>query len=128
MLQGIHYDLGKTEFLVKGFTKGFRVGHQGELPSGCSKNHTKTAHKCHIVQYKLNKEIWASRIAGPFDQPPLPNFILNPLGLVPKTSDDGCILPEEEPNNPSSYCVITDLCKSGLNACIPKEDATVQYT
>ncbi len=67
-------------------------------------------------------------MAGPFKDPPLPDFVLNPLGLVPKTSDDGRNLPEVDPFNPSSYRVITDLRKSGLNATIPKDEATIQYT
>ncbi|KAJ1206227.1 hypothetical protein NDU88_001636 [Pleurodeles waltl] len=37
-----------------------------------------------VVQEKLQKELQLGRVAGPFAQPPLPNFIVSPLGIVPK--------------------------------------------
>ncbi|KAJ1154308.1 hypothetical protein NDU88_007061 [Pleurodeles waltl] len=37
-----------------------------------------------VVQEKLEKERQLGRVAGPFTQPPLPNFIVSPLGIVPK--------------------------------------------
>lgn len=36
------------------------------------------------VDTKLNKELQENRIAGPFLAPPLPNFHVSPLGVVPK--------------------------------------------
>ncbi|KAJ1173606.1 hypothetical protein NDU88_005435 [Pleurodeles waltl] len=37
-----------------------------------------------IVQEKLEMELQLGRVAGPFARPPLPNFIVSPLGIVPK--------------------------------------------
>ena len=36
------------------------------------------------VSAKLAKELAAGRIAGPFGVPPFPDFMISPLGLVPK--------------------------------------------
>ncbi|KAJ1128642.1 hypothetical protein NDU88_007017 [Pleurodeles waltl] len=37
-----------------------------------------------VVQEKLEKERLLGRVDGPFSQPPLPSFIVSPLGIVPK--------------------------------------------
>lgn len=37
-----------------------------------------------IVRAKLLKEIGDGRIAGPFQNPPFPNFRVSPLGIIPK--------------------------------------------
>lgn len=54
-------------------------------------------------------------------------LVANPIGLVPKTSEDGQDLPRVAPHNPSSYRFITDLCRSGMNVCIPQDQTQVQY-
>ncbi len=98
------------------------------MPPGYACQLQTTQGKDHLVIKKLNKEILVGRIVGPFLEPPLKDFVINPLGLVPKTSDTGQHLPTLYPDDEKSYCLITDLRKSGLNAGIPKERATVQYT
>ena len=40
------------------------------------------------VKSKLEKEISAARMAGPFDSVPLPNLQISPIGLVPKKNGD----------------------------------------
>ncbi len=81
-----------------------------------------------VVFEKINKELKASRWAGLFNQIPIQGMVCNPLGLVPKMTDDGRDLPDLFPYQSSSYRLITDLRKSGVNAHIPKQEATVQYT
>ena len=39
-----------------------------------------------ILQTKIDREIAAGRVAGPFHTPPFENFRVSPLGLVPKRS------------------------------------------
>lgn len=69
-----------------------------------------------INEYIL-KGIQAQRIAGPFDDPPLTNFVTSPLGIVPK-SEVG------------KYRVIHDLSfpeGQSVNTYIPRENSEVQY-
>ncbi len=51
----------------------------------------------------------------------------NPIGLVPKTNEEGKNLLELDPHNPSSYRIISDLRKSKVNLGIVKEKAKVEY-
>jgi len=41
-----------------------------------------------IVTQNLATEIALGRVAGPFSQPPFPNFQVSPIGLVPKKHSD----------------------------------------
>ncbi len=126
MLESIHYDEGKTKYLVQGFKQGFCIGHKGTLAKGNPKNHRIVAQYPHVIAHKL-KELCQGRIAGPFKTKPVKNFINNPLGLVPKTTESGDCLLELYPGVPSSYHMITDLKKSGVNATIPKDCSSVKY-
>ncbi len=80
-----------------------------------------------IIQ-KLNKEVKAGRMAGPFLDPPLACTVTNPLGLVPKMNEEGLDLPGLYLDQESSYHMITDLHRSRVNAGIPNEFTKVQYT
>ncbi len=128
LLRGINYDMDKTEFLVEGFREGFKIGHKGSTPPGYPRNHKVVSKKPWVVAYKLNKDLVKCRIAGPFETPPLGDFVLNPLGLVPKTTEDGRDLPSIALDNPSSYRMITDMRKSKVNEGIPSNLTKVQYT
>lgn len=128
LLHEIHYESEKINFLVEGFSDGFRIGHQGERPPGYPQNHAKAEARPHVVYAKLNKELAAGRYAGPFTQPPFCDLVLNPLCLVPKTTDDGRDLPSIKLQDPASYRLISDLRKSRVNKTIPTELASVQYT
>ena len=41
-----------------------------------------------VVTEKINVEVAAGRVAGPFDTPPFNDMIISPLGLVPKKFDN----------------------------------------
>ncbi len=113
---------------MDGFTKGFHLGHEGPRSTKLGKNHKSADEFPNVIREKLNKELRASRFAGPFQDPPFETYTINPLGLVPKTTDDGRDLPVLYPQDPGSYCLITDLRRSGINSAIPREVATVKYT
>ena len=69
-----------------------------------------------MVDTLINKEVELCRVAGPFEHPPMPNFHVSPLGLVPKS--DG------------TYRLIHDLSAprgSSVNDAIPKENVSVVY-
>ena len=64
-----------------------------------------------VVHAKLKEELKMNRIAGPFEEPPLDNFRISPLGCVPKKEQN-------------SFRIIHDLSYpkgNSLNAFIPQE-------
>ena len=67
---------------------------------------------------KIQAEIDAGRVQGPFNQPPLPNLALSPIGLVPKK-----ILGEFRLIHHLSYPA-----RTSVNDGIPDSAATVVYT
>ena len=63
---------------------GARIGFQGQRAPRFSKN-LPTAHADPTtVSSNLATEVSLGRVAGPFDNPPFPNFQVSPIGLVPK--------------------------------------------
>lgn len=71
-----------------------------------------------IVDQKLLKEVKLGRIAGPFSEPPFPEYFnVSPIGLQPK-------------KNPGDYRLIHHLSHphgNSVNHYIPEELTTVQY-
>ncbi len=92
-----------------------------------TKNHLSAVNRVDIVQKKIDKEVQAKCFIGPFASKLYTNLIVNPLGLVPKTTDNGWDLPKLFPDEESSYHLITDLCKSTVNSYIPDKFMKVQY-
>lgn len=78
------YTSEAREFLYKGFTEGFRIPHSGDRPTGIPSNLPSALQHFQVVEEKLNKEIKANRIAGPFRQIPCENYVCSPIGIVPK--------------------------------------------
>jgi hypothetical protein len=72
-----------TTFLVEGFTTGFKIPFTGKE---VSTNLKSAKENIDILQTKIDREITAGRVAGPFRTPPFGNFRVSPLGLVPKRS------------------------------------------
>ena len=78
------YDEDKAQFLIDGFSKGFRVGFQGSCNNTVPPN-LKSAHEMpDVVTEHIQKELHAGRIAGPFKIPPFKHFQCSPIGLVEK--------------------------------------------
>ena len=72
------YDHSTVEFLRRGVTEGFSIHLDGDLTEIVFKNLLLALKQPAVVEAKLSKEIEAARIAGPFETPPFPKF------LVPK--------------------------------------------
>ena len=71
--------------LMFGFSFGFRIHIQGaERSSFEARNLRSALNNPKAVDSKLNKELEAGRLAGPFISPPLKYFRVSPLGLDPK--------------------------------------------
>ena len=111
------YSPSLKQFLVNGFSCGFRIGFAGERQFFESPNLKSALEKPDIVISKLNKELEAGRIAGPFAVPPFPNFRCSPLGIVPK-------------KDPSEFRLIHHLSYpqgSSVNDFIPDDCSSVRY-
>lgn len=110
------YNEEKTEFLVQGFSEGFKVGFSGEVNSQVPKNLKSAYDMPEVINKKIEKEILAGRIAGPFKKPPFKEFQCSPIGVVPKKDGD--------------YRFIHHLSfpeGSSINDQIDEEWATVSY-
>ena len=111
------YDQESSDYLITGVSKGFSLGTVGVVTPSVSPNHSSVSPtSVKFIQTKLDKEISLGRIKGPYNEPPLSDFISSPLGVVPK----------KEPN---SFRLIHNLSFGGLhgsvNSFIPFENSTV---
>jgi hypothetical protein len=108
----------EQHYIINGFTQGFRVMFSSAPFSAVHGNHPSARDLPDTLAALVEKERLADRIAGPFDSPPLDQFVVSPLGLVPK----------EEPN---TFRLIHDLSfpRDGLsvNQGIDPIDAAVSY-
>lgn len=86
LLANIHH--ADSSFLVEGFRNGFSIPSKLDLPPISDiKNHSSSLSNPSIVSAKILQEVKLNRVSGPFDNPPLNNLILSPLGLVPKKAE-----------------------------------------
>jgi len=115
LLQG--YPDDEKEYLINGFTNGFLIPFKGPIPPLCQKNLPSATKHPQVIQNKLEKEIFKGRIAGPFIKPPLPDFIVSPLGVVPKKTPGEFRVIHHE-SYPSG---------SSVNDGIPKSLTSVHY-
>ncbi len=76
--------LDSVKFLISGFSHGFRLHFQGPRQPLNSKNLSSAVQNPQVVDKKLEQELAANRLAGPFTIPPFQSFCVSPLGLVPK--------------------------------------------
>ena len=111
------YDPSIADRLVSGFQNGFQLHFQGQRLSRSSHNLQSAFENMSVVNNKLEKEILAGRIAGPFNEPPFSSFIISPLGVVPKKT-------------PGEFRMIHHLSfpnGASVNDGIPAEFSSVQY-
>ena len=111
------YNEKDKEILVRGFVGGFDVGYVGGISARDCKNLVSAFDLPHIVDKKIRKEVLKGRIAGPFQQPPFPDFHISPLGVVPK-------------KDPGTYRLIHHLSHPkgvSVNDHIPDEVVKVRY-
>lgn len=98
---------------------GADVGFTGRRVARFSRNLPTALSQPNIVSENLSREVALGRVAGPFPSPPLPNFQVSPIGLVPK-------------KHSTKFRTIFHLSfpKSGetsINSSISKEDFSLQY-
>ena len=118
MLNEAGYDFVKTQFLVDGFSQGFRLNCSCSPSTMLSHNLQSAQQHPEVVTQKLMKELDAERIAGPFEAPPFNNFVCSPLGVCPK-------------KKPGSFRLIHHLSYpegKSVNDGISGFDSSVSYT
>ena len=111
------YDPTSKLFLTQGFTAGFRIPYEGPRNFRFSKNLSSLKGQETVLTDRINLELAAGRIAGPFSEPPFPNIQVSPLGLVPKKA-------------PNEFRLIHHLSYpegNSINDYIPSQFCTVQY-
>ncbi|XP_077977132.1 uncharacterized protein LOC144432735 [Glandiceps talaboti] len=114
-LQG--YPAQLNNYLLEGFSDGFLINFFGKHVNFQASNLKSALANPEIVQKKLQKELEAGRLAGPFLSPPFPVFRVSPLGVVPK-------------KDPNEFRLIHHLsypAGSSVNDGIPHKFASVQY-
>ena len=112
------YDTHLSKYLVHGFKYGFKIHNMAFTPRDVDKNLRTATYMPHIVEKKIDKELTAGRIVGPFHHSPFSDFMISPLGL-------------REKKVPGEYRVIHDLSYpqgQSVNSGIPREFATVSYS
>lgn len=72
--------------MISGFAKGFKLGFKGPRLSSSCNNLKSCLDFPNIVTDKLQAEITANRLKGPFLSRPFPTLQMSPIGLVPKKS------------------------------------------
>ena len=106
------------DYIVQGISKGFILHFEGEQMPLTSSNSTSVLQNHHIVKEKIQHELAQGRIAGPFSQPPFPNFKCSPLAL-------------REKSTPGKYRLLHNLSYpydlTSVNSNIPRTQSTVQY-
>ena len=85
-LKSANYPKNLTDSLVHGFTHGFRLGHFGKPITNTVRQSHLTDNLKNKLLEKLNNEVTARRIRGPFDQPPFENFQISPITIRKKST------------------------------------------
>ena len=114
------YDLEKSLYLTSGFTQGFSIEFQGEERLSIDDNNPRLpADLVPVMERKVREEIQAGRIKGPFSSPPLQDFRVSPIKVVPKKT-------------PGSFRFIHNLSfpydeGMSVNSSIPRDRVSVRY-
>eukprot|EP00111_Clytia_hemisphaerica_P017124 TCONS_00050701-protein len=106
-----------VEFLIQGFSHGFRLGFGNSPLSHTGRNNSSATLVSDKVSASILKELERSHTAGPFSNPPLPNLHCSPLGSALK--------------NDGSSRIILDLSQpdgSSVNDGIPIDSCHVKYS
>lgn len=114
------YNTDEREYLVNGFKQGFAIDFIAErVNNGLEcRNQSSVDDRPQVLRQYIQKEIEASRLAGPFKDPPFGTFMCSPVGVRPKST-------------PGKFRVIQNLSApydgSSVNHGIPLDCRTVKY-
>ena len=65
---------------------GFSIGYRGPRQHRFSRNLPSARHRPTVIRDYISAECSTGNTVGPFTLPPAPDFVVNPLGAVPKKS------------------------------------------
>ena len=82
-----HPDRAFVHYLLMGFKFGFKLGFQGPQGARESRNLTSALSRPEVIAAHISKEYAAGNTVGPFKCKPIPDFVVSPLGVVPKKGD-----------------------------------------
>lgn len=77
----LSYDSQDAMILLNGFTNGFSLCYSGPRQAREGANLKSVSQHVEVVQRKIEKEIEAGRVAGPFQNPPLQNLQVSSIGI-----------------------------------------------
>ena len=83
-----HPDQEFVTELMNYIDNGVPIGYTGPLESRESPNWPSAWKYADAVQKSIREDVAKGRMMGPFDSPPLPNYVSNPVGAVPKKRSD----------------------------------------
>lgn len=112
------YNVQERQYILNGFSKGFSIFSYIVDTTGTCKNLRSALERPDIVTTKIETEVSAGRIAGPFTVPPFIDFHVSPIGLCPK-------------KEPGKFRMIHHLSHpkgQSVNDFIPPDYSSVQYT
>ena len=85
LLKQAKYDEDKTKKLIDGFTRGFKIGYQGNRKlKRLAPNFPLTVGSKTDLWNKVMKEVEKQHFAGPFSEVPFEYYIQSPIDLVDK--------------------------------------------
>lgn len=113
-----YYESPEASEILSGFRDGFPLSYTGPRVQTDASNLRSARRNPEIVRQKIQAEVSAGRVAGPFVNRPFNNLRISPLGLVPKKI-------------PGEFRLIHHLsypAGNSLNDFIDPALCTVQYT
>ncbi len=114
-------DQEMAQFLITGFQEGFHIPFKGPWESFDCENLPLALNNLSAIRAMILKEVQEGTLKGPFDQEPMPNTWVSPLGLVPKKDENGKITGRK--------IIHLSYLRTGMsiNSEIDPEEAKVEY-
>ena len=81
-------DSDKVAYVIQGLKQGFALEYKGQFKFRAPENLPTAKLDPQLIRDRLNKEIQLGRMLGPFEEPPFPDLMCSPVGLVPKKDTD----------------------------------------
>ena len=81
-------DSDKVDYVIQGLKQGFALEYTGQFKFCAPENLPMAKLDPQLIRDQLNKEIALGRMLGLFKDPPFPDLMCSPVGLVPKKDTD----------------------------------------